>query len=91
MHARLWVGRPRPLTAAVAHNRNVLRTTVRIMNINKCATELINDTPHFQLARQETSKQKLRRKKTKEDRKRRERVKDRKRQENTVEREEYRQ
>lgn len=27
------------------------------MNINKCATELINDTPHFQLARQETSKQ----------------------------------
>lgn len=57
MHARLWLGRPRPLTAAVAHNRNVLRTTVRIMNINKCATELINDTPHFQLARQETSKQ----------------------------------
>lgn len=47
----------RPLTQLVAHNRNVLRTTVRIMNINKCATELINDTPHFQLARQETSKQ----------------------------------
>jgi len=33
------------------YNRSVvLRTTVRIMNINKCATELINDTPHFQLA-----------------------------------------
>lgn len=94
MHARLWVGRPRPLTAAVAHNRNVLRTTVRIMNINKCATELINDTPHFQLARQETSKQQAKAEEKEDEgrqKKRRERVKDRKRQENTVEREEYRQ
>lgn len=30
--------------------RKLLRTTLRIMNINKCAAELINDTPHFQLA-----------------------------------------
>lgn len=33
----------------------IRRTTVRIMNINKCATELINDTPRFQLARQGAS------------------------------------